>query len=129
MKEGAEVPTFICSSKGGKDGSPRVRVFDKAGEEIKGIPTRGWASLTVDDPVEGSERGSVAPSFIPLREGNESALDPLAPLAYTDSPESQSDDFSSEDEEPVRIFFGKGTNLIILKQGRLESEKEAQYAY
>lgn len=41
VKEGAEVPTFIYSNKGGKDGSPKVRIFDEAGGEIKGIPTRG----------------------------------------------------------------------------------------
>lgn len=83
----------------------KVRVIDKAGEEIKGIPTRGWASLTVDDPEEGSERGSMAPSFILLREGNESALDPSAPTADFDTLESPRDDFLSKDEVPVRIYI------------------------
>ncbi|KAI2646754.1 hypothetical protein H4Q32_025409 [Labeo rohita] len=41
MREGAEVPTFIYSSKGGRDRFPEVRIFDEAGGEIRGIPTIG----------------------------------------------------------------------------------------
>ncbi len=29
--EGAEIPSFIYSSRGGKDGFPKVRVFDESG--------------------------------------------------------------------------------------------------
>lgn len=29
--DGVEIPPFKCSSRGGKDGFPKVRVFDKSG--------------------------------------------------------------------------------------------------
>lgn len=77
--DGAEIPPFIYSSKGGKGGFPKVRVFDESGGEVKNIPIRNWDSLDHDEPDAGSERGSIAPSFVPRREGNESALDPNVP--------------------------------------------------
>lgn len=55
MREEAEVLTFIYSNKGGKDGSPKVRVFDKAGGELKGMPTNDWATLAEVDQGEGSD--------------------------------------------------------------------------
>ncbi len=76
--DGAEIPPFIYSDKGGKGGFPRVRVFDESGGEIKNIPTRSWDSLDYDETDAGSERGSVAPSFAPREEGMK-ALWILAP--------------------------------------------------
>ncbi len=123
--EGAEAPPFIFSSKGGKDGFPKVRVFDESGGEIRNIPTRSWDALDEMDTGEGSERGSIAPSFTPRREGGESegAVDPTAPTPY--NPESPDDEFITGNEELYRVYFAKGKNLIILKEGRLENEEES----
>lgn len=90
MKEGAEVPTFTYSSKGGKVGPPKVRVFDKASGEIQGIPTKSWATLAKIDQGEGSERGSVSPSLILQREGIECTHHPCA--LKPDNPDSPSDE-------------------------------------
>ncbi len=119
--DGAEIPPFIYSDKGGKRGFPKVRVFDESGGEIKNIPTRSWDSLDYDEADAGSER--VALSFAPREEGNESALDPSAPPPY--NPESPSVEFDSRSEEPYRVYFARGTNLIVLKEGRLEDEEES----
>ncbi|KAF4103730.1 hypothetical protein G5714_014717 [Onychostoma macrolepis] len=119
--EGAEIPPFIYSSKGGRDGFPKVRVFDESGGEIKNIPIRSWTSLDEDDPGEASERESIAPSFTPRREG-EVRLDPSAPPQ--NNPESPNDEFELTGEEPYRVYFARGKNLIVLKEGRLEDEEE-----
>lgn len=120
--EGAEIPPFIYSNRGGRDGSPKVRVFDEYGGEVRSIPTRGWDELDETDVGEGSERGSVAPSFVPRREENRNALDYSAP--QPEVPESPDDESESEDEEPLKTYFGKGRNLIILKEGYLEQEED-----
>ncbi|XP_026054811.1 high mobility group nucleosome-binding domain-containing protein 5-like [Carassius auratus] len=103
--EGAEIPPFIYSNRGGRDGSPKVRVFDEYGGEVRSIPTRGWDELDETDAGEGSERGSVAPSFVPRREENRNALDFSAP--QQEVPESPDDESESEDEEPLKTYFGK----------------------
>ncbi len=121
--DGAEIPPFVYSSRGGKDGFPKVRVFDESGGEIRSIPTKSWRSLEEFDMAEGSERGSLAPSFTPQRERGECALGPSAPPPF--NPESLYDEFSSDGEEPYRAYFGRGTNVIILKEGRLEREEES----
>ncbi len=72
---------------------------------------------------EGSERGSLAPSFTPQGGGGKCALDPSAPPLF--DPESSENEFASENEEPFRAYFGRGKNLIILKEGRLECEEES----
>ncbi len=59
-----------------------MRVFDESRGEIKNIPTRSWDSLDYDETDAGSERGSVAPSFVPREAGNENALDPSASPPY-----------------------------------------------
>ncbi len=122
--EGAEIPSFIYSSKGGKDGFPKVRVFDESGggNQIN-IPTKSWSSFEEFDMGEGSERGSIAPSFTPQRVVGECALDPSAPPLF--NPESPEDEFALENEELYRAYFGRGTNVIILKEGRLEREEES----
>lgn len=74
VREGVEALTFVYSKKGGK-----VSVFDEAGGEIKGIPIRSWSTLAEVDPGQESERGSIAPSLIPRREGDKCALHPNAP--------------------------------------------------
>ncbi|KAK9970280.1 hypothetical protein ABG768_026235 [Culter alburnus] len=121
QREGAEVPPFIYSNSGGKDGFPKVRLFDENGSQVRNVPTRSWTDLTPNDLEDESERGSVALSFVPHRDENEDALDPSAPVI--ENPESPSEE-SSEEEESLRIYFGKGTNLIILREGRLEQEEE-----
>uniref|UniRef100_A0A671P9M3 Macro domain-containing protein n=1 Tax=Sinocyclocheilus anshuiensis TaxID=1608454 RepID=A0A671P9M3_9TELE len=121
--ENAEIPPFIYSSRGGRDGYPKVRVFDEFGAEIRNIPTKSWDDLDEVDTGEVSECGSLAPNFIPHREGNRNTLDPSAP--QPENPESPDDEFSTENEEPLRIYFGRGKNLIILKEGYLEVEEEA----
>ncbi|KAF4106207.1 hypothetical protein G5714_012197 [Onychostoma macrolepis] len=73
-----------------------------------------------DDPGEASERESIAPSFTPRREG-EVRLDPSAPPQ--NNPESPNDEFEPIGEEPYRVYFARGKNLIVLK-GRLEDEEE-----
>ncbi len=75
--DGAEISSFIYSSRGGKDGFPKVRVFDETGGEIKNIPTKSWSSLEEFDTGERSERGSIAPSFTPQRGVGECALSGL----------------------------------------------------
>jgi len=72
---------------------------------------------------ERSERGSIAPSFTPQRGVGECAVDPSAPPLF--NPESPEDEFASENEELYRAYFGRGTNVIILKEGRLECEEES----
>ncbi len=123
--DGAEIPSFIYSSRGGKDGSPKVRVFDESGggNQIN-IPTRSWSSFEEFDMGEGSERGSIAPSFTLQRGVGECALDPSAPPLF--NLESPEDEFALGNEELYRAYFGRGTNVIILKEGRLERE-EAVY--
>ncbi len=116
--DGAEIPAFIYSSRGGKDGFPKVRVFDESRGEIRNIPREIWSSLEEFDMGEVSERRSLAPSFTPHIEGGECALGPSAPPPL--NPESPDDEFSLDGEEPYRAYFGRGTNLIILKEGRLE---------
>ncbi len=117
--DGAEIPSFIYSSRGGKDGFPKVRVFDESGggNQIN-IPTESWSSFEEFDTGEGSERGSIAPSFTPQSGVGECALDPSAPPLF--NPESPEDEFAIENEESYRAYFGRGTNVIILKEGRLE---------
>ncbi len=34
-------------------------------------------------------------------------------------------EFSSDSEKPFRAYFGRGKNLVILKEGRLEPEEES----
>ncbi len=121
--DGAEIPPFIYSDTGGKGGFPRVRIFDESGGEIKNIPTRSWDSLDYDETDTGSERGSLAPSFVPREAGNENALDPSAPPPY--NPESPSVEFDPRSKGPYRVYFVRGTNLIVLKEGRLEDEEES----
>ncbi len=78
----ADIPSFIYSSRGGKDGFPNVRVFDESGGEIKNIPAKSWSSFEEFEMGEGSERGSLAPSFTPQRGGGKWALDPSAPSLF-----------------------------------------------
>ncbi|XP_055067717.2 uncharacterized protein [Misgurnus anguillicaudatus] len=112
VKEGAELPNFIYSNREGKDGSPEVRVFDDTGPEIRGTPTNSWKTSLVEVNLgEGSKKGSNSPQ----KEG----------LALPDKPHSPSDESLSEDEVPLRVYFGKGSNLIILKEGLVEDEEEA----
>ncbi len=121
--DGAEIPPFIYSSRGGKDGFFKVRVFDESGGEIRNIPTKSWSSLEDFEMVEGSERGSLAPSFTPQRAGGECALDPSAPPLF--NPKSPDDEFSLEGEKLFRAYFGRGKYLFILKVGRLAHEEES----
>ncbi len=102
----------------------KVRVFDESGggNQIY-IPTKSWSSAEEFAMGEGSKSGSLAPSFNPQRGVGECALDPSAPPLL--APESPEDEFVSENEEPFRAYFGRGKNLIILKEGRLECEEEA----
>ncbi len=113
--EGAEIPSFIYSSGGEKDGFPKVQVFDESGggNQIN-IPTKCWSSIEEFELGGGSERGSLAPSFTPQRGVGECALDPSAPPLF--NPESPEDEFALGNEELYRAYFGRGTNVIILKE-------------
>jgi len=75
-----------------------------------------WEKGPREDPY-------IAPSFTPQRGVGECALDPSAPPLF--NPESPEDEFASENEELYRAYFGRGTNVIILKEGRLECEEES----
>ncbi len=56
-------------SKNGKDGFPKVRVFDESCGEIQNIPISSWNAFDKVDTGEGAERRSLAPSFVPNRVG------------------------------------------------------------
>ncbi|XP_065095999.1 uncharacterized protein [Paramisgurnus dabryanus] len=112
VKEGAELPNFMYSNREGKDGSPKVRVFDDTGAEIQGMPTKSWKTALVEVNLgEGSKKSSNAPQKKGL------------PLPY--NPHSASNKSLSVDKKPLKIYFGKGSNLIILKEGLVEDEEEA----
>ncbi|KAK2878654.1 hypothetical protein Q8A67_019445 [Cirrhinus molitorella] len=97
----------------------KVRVFDEAGEEIRGIPIRDWATLADVEEGDESDRGSI----IPRGEEHHEDVSPRAPLP--NNPYSMSKEFSPRSRELLRIYFGRGENLIILKEGCLENEEEA----
>ncbi len=119
--EGAEIPSFIYSSGGEKDGFPKVRVFDESGggNQIN-IPTKCWSSIEEFELGGGSERGSLAPSFTPQRGVGECALDPSAPPLF--NPESPEDEFVTETNSRVG-HISEEKNVIIFRKGRLECEE------
>ncbi|KAK2910830.1 hypothetical protein Q8A67_002963 [Cirrhinus molitorella] len=119
LREGAVAPDFIYSCKNAREGFPKVRVFDEAGGEIRGIPIRDWATLADVEEGDESDRGSI----IPRGEEHHEYVSPRAPLP--DNPYSMSEEFSPRSREPLRIYFGRGENLIILKEGCLENKEEA----
>ncbi|KAK2885957.1 hypothetical protein Q8A67_016794 [Cirrhinus molitorella] len=119
LREGAEAPDFIYSCKNAREGFPKVRVFDEAGGEIRGIPIRDWATLADVEEGDESDRGSI----IPRGEEHHEDVSPRAPLP--DNPYSMSEEFSPRSREPLRIYFGRGENVIILKDGCLQNEEEA----
>lgn len=102
QREGTEVPPFIYSNRGGKDGFPKVRLFDEKGSQVRNIPTKSWTDLALTDLEDESERGSVALSF--LRK-NMLLIPALRSLKIATNPNPSEESSSSEN------IFQKGTEF------------------
>lgn len=101
--EGAEILPFIYPTRGEREVSLKVRLFDEYGGEARNIPTRSWDDLDEIDTGEGPEYGLVAPGFMPSQKGNRDALD--LSILQPEVPESPDDESESESEKT--LIFGK----------------------